>query len=109
MVELMPPNKTDAVNYLDSNGTAPARYAHVIIDHRATLEPYYQDVLVGPLPLQNGTTKFEALTYPYTRKTKGQVRNLEADLDSLYSEWMYKVTSSILDITLDFGMVLFSA
>lgn len=102
MVEIMQPNKTDVLNYLDNNGTPPARYAHIVIDHRATTEPYYQDLLVGPLPLQNGTTFSQELTYPYTRKTSGKVRNLDASLDSdTWNNFMYNITASILDITLD--------
>lgn len=101
MIELMEPNKTDVLNYLDNGGSTPTRYAHVIIDHRADVDPYYQDLIVGPLPLQNGTVKAESLTYPYTRKTEGKVRNLDASLDAQWSAWMYNVTASILDITLD--------
>ncbi|KAE8449302.1 hypothetical protein EG329_008203 [Mollisiaceae sp. DMI_Dod_QoI] len=101
MIELMEPNKTDVLNYLENGGPLPTRFAHVIIDHRAAVDAYYQDLLVGPLPLQNGTIKAEYLTYPYTRKTNGQVRNLDASLDAQWSAWMYNVTASILDITLD--------
>jgi primary-amine oxidase len=100
MVEIMPPNKTDVVSYLDGHGVAPARYAHVIIDQRATLEPYYQDLLVGPLPLNNSTVKYESLTYTYTRKTEGRVRNIDADQDVLFYEWIFNQTASLLDVTL---------
>ena len=42
------------------------------------------------------------MEYPYTRKTQGRVRNLDADGDeTLYSEWIYKISASISDITLD--------
>ncbi|KAK3076679.1 hypothetical protein LTS18_012353, partial [Coniosporium uncinatum] len=44
---------------------------------------------------------YQPLEYPYTRKTGGMIRNLEADSDSLYSDWLYVVSASILDITLD--------
>jgi primary-amine oxidase len=101
LVEIMPPNKTDVVSYLDDNGPAPARYAHVIIDHQATLEPYYQDLLVGPLPLNNATVTYESLTYPYTRKTEGRVRNIVADQNVVFYEWIFNQTASLLDITLD--------
>ncbi|KAF2088297.1 membrane copper amine oxidase [Saccharata proteae CBS 121410] len=101
LVELMIPNKTDALQYFDGNATAPDRYAHVVVDHRASTEPYYQDLLVGPLPIRNGTTKMEPLTYPFTRKTEGRIRNLDADDETLYSAWIYKISASILDITLD--------
>lgn len=101
LVELQTPNKTDALNYFDGSASAPARYAHVVLDHRATIDPYYADILVGPLPVVNGTTTWEPLEYPYTRKTGGHVRNLDADDESLYSEWIYPISASIADITLD--------
>ncbi|KAH8686036.1 membrane copper amine oxidase [Tricladium varicosporioides] len=101
LIEVMDPNKTDVLNYFAGTGTAPTRYAHVILDNRATEEPNYQDLLIGPLPLQNGSLTVQELTYPYTRKTEGKVRNLNADQDSAWSEYMYNITGSILDITLD--------
>lgn len=99
LVELMYPNKTDVLKYFDQNGPAPARYAHAVISHRSSVDPYYGDIIIGPLPVQNGTTQWEYLEYPYTRKTKGQVRNLDADENALV-EWLYAVTASISDITL---------
>lgn len=102
LVELMHPNKTDVLAYLDGNATAPTRYAHVVLDNRASVDPTYADILVGPLPLQNGTAKWEPLEHPYTRKTQGHIRNLDADGDdTLYSDWLYIVSASIQDITLD--------
>ena len=100
MIELMEPNKTDVLNYLENSGPLPSRYAHVIINHRASEEPVYQDLLVGPLPLQHDTVTSEPLTYPYTRKTEGKVRNLDAD-DETWQAWKANVSSTILDITLD--------
>lgn len=111
LVELNHPNKSDVISYFDGNGPAPPRYAHVVLDFRATVDPYYQDILVGPLPLQNGTvgnatyqngtSRWVALEYPYTKKDQGRVRNLDADDDTLYSAWIYKVGASVADITMD--------
>ncbi|OWP01446.1 hypothetical protein B2J93_5729 [Marssonina coronariae] len=100
LIELMPPKKTDVLAHIDSRGGAPARYAHVIINHRASEEPTYQDLLAGPLPLQNATVTSQPLIYPYTRKTDGKVRNLDAD-EAKWEEWKTNVTTSILEITLD--------
>ena len=101
----MHPNKTDVLSYLDNAGPAPPRYAHVVLDHRAADDPYYQDILVGPIEpfgVKNGTTKWVPLEYPYTRKSDGRVRNLDADADdTLYSQWIYKISATISDITLD--------
>lgn len=101
LVELLQPNKTDVLKYLDGNGTAPTRYAHVVLDHRATVEPYYADIMVGPLPLVNGTAAWTPLEYPYTRKTQGRVRNLDADSETVYTDWLYKISATVSDITLD--------
>lgn len=100
LVELMRPNKTDVLQYLDHSGSPPARYAHAVLAHRASEEPYYADILVGPLPVKNGTTTWEPLEYPYTRKTLGRVRTLDADTE-LQQEWLYNISATIADITLD--------
>lgn len=84
LIELMQPNKSDALSYIDGIGAPPTRYAHVVIDHRASVDPYYGDILVGPLPVQNGCTSWQPLEYPYTRKTKGRVRNLDADEGEIF-------------------------
>ncbi|PNS15337.1 Copper amine oxidase 1 [Sphaceloma murrayae] len=99
LVELQAPNKTDVLSYIDGNGTAPTRYAHVLLSNRASTEPTYSDILVGPLPIVNGTTTWEPLEYPFTRKTGGQVRNLDADADTIRTEWVTKIASNISDIT----------
>lgn len=97
----MAPNKSDALAYLSGSSAAPPRFAHVRLDQRATLEPYYGDILVGPLPVVNGTTTWTPLEYSTTRKTAGRVRNLDADSDTVYSDWLYKIGADIADITMD--------
>lgn len=95
----MYPNKTDVLTYIDQNGPAPTRFAHVVIAHRSSLNPYYADIIVGPLPVQNGTTQWKYLEYPYTRKTQGQVRNLDANENTLL-EWLFSFTASLSDVTI---------
>lgn len=100
LVELMQPNKSDALAYIDGSSAAPLRYAHVVLDVRATLAPTYTDILVGPLPVQNGTTTWQPLEYPYTNNAGGKVRNTDADEDTRHA-WVLNITGSISDITLD--------
>lgn len=98
----MRPNKSDVLQYLDHDQPPPTRYAHVVLDVRATLDPYYAEILVGPLPVTDqSATTWVPLEYPYTRKTQGRIRNLDADHDTIHSEWLYKISASIADITLD--------
>jgi primary-amine oxidase len=97
----MIPNKTDALMYVDGSSSPPDRYAHVVLDNRATEDAHYQDILVGPLPVIVGTTAWSPLQYTFTRKTKGKVRNLDADADTLYDEWLNPIGASVADITMD--------
>ncbi|KAK3361962.1 amine oxidase catalytic domain-containing protein [Lasiosphaeria ovina] len=102
LVEALWPNKTDAIAYIDANATAPTKYAHVVLNNRATETPHYADIVVGPLPVDNTTATWEPLTYPYNKQSGGgTVRNLDADSDALYSEWIYVIGASVADITLD--------
>jgi primary-amine oxidase len=102
LVEALRPNKTDALAYIDGNDAAPVKYAHVVLDNRATTEAFFQDIVVGPLPVDNVTTTWAPLTYPYTKQSNGTVRNLGADDDdALYGDWLYVVGASVADITLD--------
>ena len=95
----MQPNKSDALAYLDGGAAAPERYAHVVLDNRATVNPTYQDILVGPLPVNNKTTSWQPLTYPFTKQSGGKIRNLDADSDvTLYQDWLYKISAEIVDI-----------
>lgn len=97
----MTPNKTDTLGYIDGDGAPPKKYAHVVLDERASINPTYADILVGPLPIDNATTTWEPLTYPYTKHSGGKVRNLDADSDDSLLEWLYATGASIADITLD--------
>jgi primary-amine oxidase len=100
LVELQHPNKTDALAYIDGSGPEPLRYARAVIDHKADENPYIQDILIGPLPVVNGTTTWAPLEYTLTRKTEGKVRSLEADGDA-YEDWLIEVSTSVADITMD--------
>lgn len=71
---------------------------------RATDEPYFQEIMVGPVPVDNTTTTttWTPLTYPLTKKNDAKVRNLGADDDdALYSAWLYPISATVADITLD--------
>ncbi|KAK0724664.1 copper amine oxidase [Lasiosphaeris hirsuta] len=100
LVEALWPNKTDALAFLDGNVSTPPKYAHVVLDHRASENPYYIDIFVGPVPVTNETA-WKPLAYPLTKENGGKVRNLDADSDALFTDWLYVHSESIADITLD--------
>ncbi|KAK8084653.1 Primary amine oxidase lung isozyme [Apiospora hydei] len=101
LVEAMMPNKTDVLPYLDGSAPAPERYAHVLLSNRASETPTYEDILVGPLPLDNATAKYFPLEFPFTRKTEGKVRNLDADGPVVQEKWLHPIGRSIEDIAMD--------
>lgn len=98
LVELLQPNKTDALAYLDGTSPPPARYAHAVLDIRSVDEAYMQDFVVGPLPVVMGVTTIEPLNYPYN-KGKGIARNYNADEDSR-AKFLVEVGKNISDITM---------
>ncbi|WVR09406.1 hypothetical protein IAU60_006473 [Kwoniella sp. DSM 27419] len=61
VVDLLPPNKTDALAYMDGQGSQPQRWAIASVLFGATEMPYVQDLAVGPLPVGAGTEY-----HPYT-------------------------------------------
>lgn len=101
-VELLQPNKSDAVAYLDSGAPAPTRYAKTTLQFGATLEPYIQEYMVGPLPVNNGTgangtTSYAELNYIYN-KGIGRQRVYNADSLAL-AAFNVQVGAGIADIT----------
>ncbi|KAA8904616.1 copper amine oxidase [Sphaerosporella brunnea] len=97
LVELLAPNKSDALSYLDGAGRPPTRYAHVVLDIRAVPEPYIQDFTVGPLPVVAGVTKLEPLNWPFN-KGEGKQRNYNADEDTR-SVFLAYLGANMSDIT----------
>ncbi|KLU86645.1 hypothetical protein MAPG_05657 [Magnaporthiopsis poae ATCC 64411] len=101
-VEVMRPNKSDALSYIDGGGPMPAKFARVTLDQRATENAVIAEVLVGPLPISPATASWSPLAYPFTKNSGGRIRNLEADTgESLYDRWLYRHTRDIMDITKD--------
>ncbi|KAL9111597.1 MAG: hypothetical protein Q9187_007909 [Circinaria calcarea] len=101
-VELLQPNKSDALSYLDSGAQAPARYAKTTLQFGATLEPYIQEYMVGPLPATNGTAtngtaSYAELNYIYN-KGSGRQRVYNADALAL-ATFNVEVGAGIADIT----------
>jgi hypothetical protein len=60
VVNVLLPNKTDALRYLDSSGTKPPRYARVLTHTNC----YMKEYMVGPLPVGT-TTKLLPLDYTF--------------------------------------------
>jgi primary-amine oxidase len=70
VVDLANVKKSDALAYLDGSGQQPQRYAKASISFAATEKPYYQEFLIGPIPVDSTTTyrSYEEVTTKGTSK-----------------------------------------
>ena len=95
-LDLLQPNKTDAINYLDKNASAPTRYAQATLSFGATTDPYFQEYMVGPLPVSSKTTVQE-LNYIYN-SGKGKQRIYNQDAAEI-AELQYSAGKAVASIT----------
>ena len=95
-IDLLQPNKSDAIKYLDQGGPAPPRYAHATLQFGATLAPYIQEYQVGPLPITNQSAVTE-LNYIYN-SGRGRQRIYNADSIPI-AEFQYKIGIQVANIT----------
>lgn len=86
VVDLYTPNKTDALPYMHSGGSedAPARWAIASLSFGATEEPYIQEWVVGPLPLDPDTTVYYPDTYS-THGAEAKIRIYDMDDSSSFA------------------------
>lgn len=95
VVDLYTPNKTDALSYF-AGGDAPDRWAVASISFGATEEPYVQEWVVGPLPLDEG-----AMYYPDTFGTHGKEAKIRIyDMDDS-SAFVYDKAMEMQDVLHD--------
>nr|KIR88896.1 hypothetical protein I308_00977 [Cryptococcus tetragattii IND107] len=96
VVDLLPPNKTEALSYMDGNGIKPERWAIASLLCGATEEPYAQDLIVGPLPVSE-----DSIYYPYTYGTHAPDAKIRVyDMDD-NSEFLSDIAMSMKDIISD--------
>jgi hypothetical protein len=99
--EVLHPNKSDALSYLDGKGPAPPRMAQIAVAFNTVDRPFVQHFSVGPLPLSSRTTvqPINLSTIPggkvfSKRDPVGRVPSSPTDL-------LEQVTASMKDIVED--------
>ncbi|BGP51602.1 hypothetical protein JCM10450v2_007552 [Rhodotorula kratochvilovae] len=97
-LDLLAPNKTDAVQYMSGNGSEPARYAYATIMFNTVEEPYLEDYIIGPLPVSENTA-YGPYSFTTTKGTS-RVRNFDADEDRT-SEFFAATAAEVDDIITD--------
>ncbi|KAK5162859.1 uncharacterized protein LTR77_011116 [Saxophila tyrrhenica] len=99
-MQILTPNKTDILQYLDHDGEEPSRYANVVVYDSKSEQPQKEHLRVGPLPVTNATT-WEPLSYPYTSKD-GKIRCLAgATKWHDYDKFIANITDPVKDVTKD--------
>lgn len=95
-MDVLQPNKSDALAYLEGRGPAPARYARATLQFNSQLQPYIQEYMVGPLPIKKGS-RYEELNYMFT-SGRGRTKVYNADGEAI-AAFNLKVGTEIKDIT----------
>lgn len=96
-MDLLQPNKTDALAYLDEDGPAPVRYARATLQFNSMMQPYIQEYMVGPLPIEEGSVHYEELNYIFT-SGRGRTRVYNADSEAI-AAFNLEIGAQIADIT----------
>ena len=96
-IDLLQPNKSDVIPFLDSAAGEPKRYARSTIQFSSFEQPYLQEYIVGPLPATN-VTQVEPLRFPFNNRKSGKSRVPNVfTLD--IQEWIAQLSVETEDIT----------
>lgn len=96
LVELLRPNKSDVVDFLDHNGPIPERWARVSNIELRQDDAYIVDYMVGPLPPSNDT-QILPLIYPHN-SGRNYVQSPISDVFALL-DWALSIGENASDIT----------
>ncbi|PYI28105.1 copper amine oxidase [Aspergillus indologenus CBS 114.80] len=98
-IQLARPPKTSAQAFVQgTTQQPPPRHARVAIHHGSSDEVYWDEYLIGPLPVGQSTT-LQPAQYPH-RHDLDHARNLVPDALS-FKQWPYSVAREVADITQD--------
>lgn len=98
LIETLRPNKSDVVEYLDSNGPPPNRWARVVILESQQSEAFLRDYMVGPLP-PSDITEILPLTYCHN-SGRNSIQSPISDVFG-FLDWAMEIGESVSDITQD--------
>lgn len=98
LIELLRPNKSDVVAYLDNDGSVPDRWARLSNLEIHGDDAFIVDYMVGPLPPSNDT---QVLPLTYCHNSGGNhVHSPVSDVFALL-EWALSIGENASDITRD--------
>jgi primary-amine oxidase len=88
VIDLSPPNKTDALAYFDKGGKEPERWAKASISFGSTEEPYVQEWIVGPLPLDEGAMYFPDTFGTHAKDAKIRIYDMDDSTGFVHDQAM---------------------
>ncbi|KAF2105040.1 copper amine oxidase [Rhizodiscina lignyota] len=94
-VEVLPPNKTDAIKYLEGTDAPPARWARISVNNGSTEQAGIYQYMVGPLPTTQETI-IQPLLYCYN-SGRHYVRNPLPNMEDI-TEWFAATGEELSDI-----------
>lgn len=74
LLEIIQPNKTDVISYIDGSSSTPARWARLAVAQGASVEPVLANYMVGPLPVSD-KTNILPLEYCYNSGNRNSIKN----------------------------------
>ncbi|OAP58372.1 hypothetical protein AYL99_07462 [Fonsecaea erecta] len=98
LIELLRPNKSDVVDYLDHHGPVPERWARLSTVETKGDDAFIVEYMVGPLPPSN-KTQLLPLTYCHN-SGRNYVQSPVSGVFALL-EWALAIGEDASDITLD--------
>jgi primary-amine oxidase len=97
LIELLQPNKTDSISFLDLGEQPPRRFARVTIRMNLIDDRIFQDYMVGPLPI-NQETVIKPLTHVYNSGRSWTSMGIYgSDMNALQT-WLDSISHEIHDI-----------
>src|SRR5271156_5892971 len=97
LVQVLQPNKSDVVQYIDESGSPPLRWAHIILNERATPQTRVAEYMVGHLGSGESISAVP-LTYCYN-SGRNHINTAVGDTDALL--FGLAAAANISDITMD--------
>ena len=97
-IEVLRPNKSSAISYLDDVGQEPDRYAKVSVVQSYSSKAFTSEYLVGPLPVSN-STRVQPLIFPHN-SGRNYVETALPDMILFFSVVM-GIGHDVVDITED--------
>lgn len=97
VTELLRPNKTDAIAFLDQGRHSPTRFARITVKRNSVKPPDVAEFMVGPL--SSDDMRIQPLAFPYN-SGRSTTTNPASNIVAL-TEWIDQVAIDIADIVQD--------